>query len=70
VVALRVVSAVVAAVAVAMCTARDQAKAGAANNPSFLLFTGTDIWRYGGSLYGGFLWSPKGLDADGFTGIR
>jgi hypothetical protein len=67
VVALRVVSAVVAAVAVAMCAARDQAKAGAANNPSFLLFTGTDIWRYGGSLYGGFLWSPKGLDTDGFT---
>ena len=67
-VALRsVVAAVVAAAAVAVCAAGARATAGALDDRSFLLFTGTDLWRYGGFLYGGFLWSPKGLDNDGFT---
>jgi hypothetical protein len=35
---------------------------------SFLLFGGTDLWRYGQFLYGGTLWSPGGLNSDGFTG--
>ena len=35
--------------------------------PSFLLFGGTDLWRYGDFLYGGTLWSPDGLDSSGFT---
>lgn len=34
---------------------------------SFLLFTGTDLWRDGAFIYGGVLWSPAGLDAGGFT---
>lgn len=67
-VALRsVVVAMVAAAAVEMCVVGDRAMAGALDDRSFLLFSGTDIWRYGGFLYGGFLWSPKGLDTDGFT---
>lgn len=66
-VALRgVVAALVAAAAVLICADR-QTEAGGLDDRSFLLFTGTDIWRYGDFLYGGFLWSPKGLDRDGFT---
>ena len=38
-----------------------------ASSPSFFLFGGTDLWRYGQFLYGGTLWSPSGLNADGFT---
>ena len=34
---------------------------------SFLAFGGTDLWRDGAFLYGGLLWSPGGLGADGFT---
>lgn len=37
------------------------------NNPSLLLFAGTDLWRDGAFLHGGMLWSPAGLDNDGFT---
>ncbi len=67
-VALRsVVAACVAAAAVAICAAGDGAKASGPDDHSFLLFTGTDIWRCGDFLYGGFLWSPKGLDNGGFT---
>jgi hypothetical protein len=36
-------------------------------SPSFLVFAGTDLWRYGAFLYGGGLWSPAGVDRDGFT---
>jgi hypothetical protein len=32
-----------------------------------LLFSGTDLWRSGAFLYGGALWSPEGLDREGFT---
>jgi hypothetical protein len=45
----------------------DRAQAAGANNPSFLLFAGTDLWRYGEFAYGGTLWSPGGLDNSGFT---
>ena len=33
----------------------------------FLLFSGGDIWRSGDFAYGGLLWSPGGLDREGFT---
>ncbi len=33
----------------------------------FLLFSGGDIWRNGDFAYGGLLWSPNGLDHEGFT---
>jgi hypothetical protein len=32
-----------------------------------LLFSGADLWRNGGFLHGGVIWSPGGLDRDGFT---
>jgi len=69
VVALRDVVATVAAVAMgAVCAiAAGRAEAGRPENPSFLLFAGTDLWRYGAFFHGGLLWSPAGLDADGFT---
>jgi len=58
------------AVAVAgwfFCIALDRAEAGGPNDPAFLFFAGTDLWRYGAFFHGGLLWSPAGLDADGFT---
>src|SRR5688572_14943138 len=33
----------------------------------FLLFSGTDLWRQGGFAHGGVLWSPGGLDREGFV---
>ena len=33
----------------------------------FLFFSGTDVWAHGSFLYGGALWSPGGLDREGFT---
>jgi Cellulose biosynthesis protein BcsS len=42
-------------------------EAGAADTPHFLFFGGTDFWRYGDFLYGGTLWSPRGLNNDGFA---
>jgi hypothetical protein len=32
-----------------------------------LLFSGGDIWRNGAFSNGGLLWSPGGLDREGFT---
>ncbi len=56
-----------AAASVLTCTARDLAQAGGPASPSFLLFAGTDLWRYGAFFHGGTLWSPAGLGTDGFT---
>ena len=50
-----------------VCAAVSPAKAGEPNSPSFLFFAGTDLWRFAAFFYGGTLWSPGGLDADGFT---
>lgn len=33
----------------------------------FLYFSGFDLWRGGGSFYGGLQWAPGGLNSDGFT---
>jgi hypothetical protein len=33
----------------------------------FLLFSSTDVWRQGSFLHGGVLWSPGGLDNEGFA---
>jgi len=66
--ALRSVIATVAAVATAiMSGALDRAHAGGTETPSFLLFAGTDLWRYGSFAYGGMLWSAEGLDKTGFA---
>jgi hypothetical protein len=32
-----------------------------------LYFSGVDLWRNGGTAYAGALWSPGGLNSDGFT---
>lgn len=32
-----------------------------------LLFAGVDLWRNGGFLHGGLVWSPNGLDRAGFA---
>ena len=34
---------------------------------NFILFSGADLWRDGRFLYGGLLWSPGGLENEGFT---
>lgn len=34
---------------------------------SMLFFSGFDLWRGGGSAYGGLQWAPAGLSQDGFT---
>lgn len=62
--------AAVAAAMMALCVALPEARAGGTENPPLLLFAGTDLWRDGHFLYGGLLWSPGGVDRDGFTGIR
>jgi len=33
----------------------------------FLLFADADLWRHGGFTHGGVLWSPSGLDREGFA---
>jgi hypothetical protein len=31
------------------------------------LFSGADLWRDGRFMHGGLLWSPGGIDREGFT---
>lgn len=66
---VRIVGAMAVAVA-AMVLSSVPSCAASADVPSFLLFGGTDLWRYAQFLYGGALWSPGGVDSGGFTGIR
>ena len=40
---------------------------GGATPEKFLYFSGFDLWREGGSSYGGVQWAPGGLNNDGFT---
>lgn len=56
----------VAVASMLLCTTGGRADTATPKSPSFLLFGGTDLWRYGGFLYGGTLWSPAGLDANGY----
>lgn len=37
------------------------------DDPRFLFFAGGDVWRSGGFVHGGLLWSPGGLSQEGFT---
>jgi len=64
---LRVVAAMSVAAVIFLCPAPARAETASPNTPNFLLFTGTDLWRYGAFFYGGTLWSPGGLDSGGFT---
>lgn len=69
VVALRgMVAALIAAAACVVCGHSRSAAAGEAENSSLLVFSGTDLWRYGAFLYGGTVWAPTGLDSgSGFS---
>jgi hypothetical protein len=49
-----------------VCVSTGPARAGD-DGAQFLLFSGTDLWRDGRFMHGGLLWSPGGLDRDGFT---
>ena len=62
------VATAVAVASLVACATMDRADAGGPEDPSLLLFSGTDLWRYGGFLYGGLLWAPSGLDNNGFIG--
>lgn len=58
----------VAFFAAAMAACAGRAHAQASPPPErFMLFAGADLWRNGGFLHGGFVWSPDGLDREGFT---
>jgi hypothetical protein len=66
---LQVVVAMAVAVAgMLLSVVSGRAESLATPDASFLLFGATDLWRYGQFLYGGTLWSPGGLNSDGFTG--
>lgn len=40
---------------------------GGTGTETFLYYSGFDLWRGGGSFYGGLQWAPGGLNDDGFT---
>ena len=46
---------------------KDSYLSGGAHPEKFLYFSGFDLWRSGGSFYGGAQWAPRGLNEDGFT---
>lgn len=66
--ALRGAAMAVAVVGMVASATVDRAEAGGPDDPSVVLFSGTDLWRYGAFLYGGVLWAPGGLDNNGFVG--
>jgi hypothetical protein len=49
-----------------VCVSAGPARAGD-DGAQFILFSGTDLWRDGQFMHGGLLWSPGGLDREGFT---
>jgi hypothetical protein len=57
----------VAAILFVYCIGVPACSAAEQQSTHFILFYGTDIWRNGAFAYGGLLWSPNGLDQDGFT---
>ena len=64
----RVSAAMVVAVAFSgccVCVSTGPARAGD-DGAQFLLFSGADLWRDGRFMHGGLLWSPGGLDHEGF----
>src|SRR5262249_30394765 len=70
---VRIVAGVAAALLAAASTmcglncAFAQDPADGAHVDRYLLFGGFDLWRNGGFLHGGLLWSPGGLAQEGFT---
>ena len=49
-----------------VCVSTGPARAGD-DGAQFLLFSGADLWRDGRFLHGGLLWSPGGIEREGFT---
>lgn len=68
---MRRVGGVAAAAAVALSVPVASATAGGEppvrDEPRFLLFSTTDLWRHGGFAHAGTVWSPGGVDRDGFA---
>lgn len=66
----RVHAAMVLAAAIVVCCVGVPAgpvRAGDGDDARLILFSGSDLWRDGAFAHGGLLWSPGGLDRDGFT---
>jgi hypothetical protein len=68
---MRRVRGVLAAAAASLCVwgtlAWGSEPAAQADLPRFLLFSNGDIWNHGGFLHGGMVWSPAGVDRNGFA---
>lgn len=47
--------------------ANTPAPASSAYSEKFLYYSGFDLWRSGGTFYGGVQWAPGSLNSDGFT---
>ena len=60
------VSVAAAFIVCCVCVSTGAAWAGD-DGAQFLLFSGADLWRDGRFVHGGLLWSPDGLERDGFT---
>lgn len=61
-------AAIAAATALVCCVGVSAGPAWAGDDgPRFLLFSGADLWRDGAFAHGGLLWSPGGVDREGFT---
>lgn len=58
--------AVAAVVSLPLCGAASELDDfGPAAQPTWLLFSSSDLWRHGGFAHAGLLWAPSGLDQQG-----
>lgn len=67
---MRLLGGVAAALAAVLCVvvpARAGDRQTRPDDPRFLLFSNTDLWRHGGFMHGGVVWSPGGNDREGFV---
>lgn len=63
----RVCAAIVFAAAGSVCVSAAAAAQSGGDPARLLLFSGADVWSNGAFAHGGLLWSPNGLDREGFT---
>ena len=49
------------------CAAADELTGGDKPLAQFLVFSGVELWRHGGTAHQGLLWSPGGIEREGFT---
>jgi len=63
--AIAAASAVAAFVVLLSCVSA--APVEGSDSARFVFFSGSDIWHEGAFAYGGVLWSPDGLNGEGFT---